>query len=505
MTTKRIWSDQQKAIFDDVNEGDGHTVIIARAGTGKTTTIVQALNYVPPGLSVLFCAFNKSIATELSARAPKGVDVATLHSFGYRAIRAKFGTVKVDTERAKNLVRAVRDSRGMVAPDSFSRVIGACKLVSLAKGFVHSSREQLDTLIDQYQIDVGPSPTLSTYDAAREECLDVAVEVLRRCEDPTANAAPVDPTDKYSLYKFIVDAASSVDFDDMVWLPVVLKLRTTKFDRVFIDETQDLNPAQVELALSAVKKTGRICAVGDDRQAIYGFRGADSEAVNNIVTRLGAKTLSLTTTYRCARSIVDLARTIVPDYESAPNAPEGVVETIGLDKLLPSIAVGDFLLSRTNAPLIGFCLALIRDDRPATIAGRDIGDRLVGLVKKSKTSATKDLLVWTESWRMVEEARLVAKNLSTQTTKDTADTVTALCEGLEKSSAVIDRIGRIFADGDLTKRIVLSSTHKAKGLERDRVFMLTWTYGKYPGIEEDNLKYVCITRAKSHLFLVEPA
>ena len=64
-----------------------------------------------------------------------------------------------------------------------------------------------------------------------------------------------------------------IDFDDMIWLPVVLDLPQRKFDRVFIDECQDLNRSQIELSLRAVKPDGRILAVGDPHQAIYSFRG----------------------------------------------------------------------------------------------------------------------------------------------------------------------------------------------------------------------------------------
>ncbi|MDO8597532.1 MAG: AAA family ATPase, partial [Sulfuricaulis sp.] len=82
--TARTWSEFQRAVFADTEGGKGHTVVLARAGTGKTTTIVEALSYVPIKLSVLVVAFNKSIATEMAARCPKGVEVATLHSYGWR-------------------------------------------------------------------------------------------------------------------------------------------------------------------------------------------------------------------------------------------------------------------------------------------------------------------------------------------------------------------------------------------------------------------------------------
>src|ERR1700722_1305373 len=97
---------------------------------------------------------------------------------------------------------------------------------------------------------------------------------------------------------------SRVDFDDMIWIPNVLNLPLNTYDYVFIDEAQDLNIAQINLALNSCAKGGRIISCGDSNQAIYSFRGADSNAVNNIIERCQSKTFPLSVTYRCAKSIV---------------------------------------------------------------------------------------------------------------------------------------------------------------------------------------------------------
>src|SRR5690606_35186416 len=104
-----------------------------------------------------------------------------------------------------------------------------------------------------------------------------------------------------------------VDFDDMIWFPFVYRLNVGKYDVVFVDETQDLNAAQIAMVYSAIKIDGRIIAVGDPFQSIYQFRGADSEAIPNIIKKLSAKTLPLSITYRCPKKVVALAKEIVPD------------------------------------------------------------------------------------------------------------------------------------------------------------------------------------------------
>src|SRR5208282_5153522 len=102
---KRDWSLFQKDIFRDIAKGLGHTVVIARAGSGKTSTIVEGFKYLPKNKKTLMVAFNKAIADELKGRAPSYVDVMTLHSLGFRAIKQSFGnTVVLENNKANTLI-----------------------------------------------------------------------------------------------------------------------------------------------------------------------------------------------------------------------------------------------------------------------------------------------------------------------------------------------------------------------------------------------------------------
>ena len=102
---KRNWSNYQKAIFRDINSGKGHTVVIARAGSGKTSTIVEGFKYLPKGKKTLMVAFNKAIAEELKQRAPSYVDIMTLHSLGFRAIKQAFGQdVILENDKCNELI-----------------------------------------------------------------------------------------------------------------------------------------------------------------------------------------------------------------------------------------------------------------------------------------------------------------------------------------------------------------------------------------------------------------
>lgn len=465
-TNERNWSIFQRAIFADVAEGTGHVLVRARAGTGKTTTIVEALRHLPAGKSALLVAFNKRIAQELEGRAPKGVQVRTLHSFGFAALRSAFRT-RLDDGKTDRIARELfgeNHLRGGVLGN-------LAKLVSRAKATLANNEDDLDVLIDDLGIDVPEDK--------RADFIADAADILAASFKDTATC----------------------DFDDMIWLAVRHRVRLPLFDYVFVDETQDLNAAQIELALRAVKPTGRVVAVGDDRQAIYGFRGADAYAVNRIVERLSARVLPLSITYRCGKSIVALAQTIVPDYEAAPSAPEGTIRYVGYAQLSAEAAPGDFVISRKNAPLIGLCLGFLAAGKPATIAGRDIGAGLLSLIDRSKTSDIVGLLAFVDRWRHDECLRLMARGRDTQAVEDRADCIAALTEGAADVAEVRARVAALFTDKDDSQRIVCTTTHKAKGLERDRCWILADTFSS-EDVEEDNLWYVAITRAKTELCLI---
>ena len=500
MKTEIVPSKYQVAVFENIATGIGHTVVKAVAGSGKTTTIVIALGHVPPGLNTLFVAFNKTIAEELKKRTPRGVEVSTLHSYGLKTITRTLGRLRINSNRVYDLI----DASSLEVARFVSKICKAfgekdtglgyemrrdlVKAVSLAKGALLAEETDIDALIDDFDIE---SPKRSPVKGLFLD--DVQQEALRAMFVRDVRALLVRCADTQD---------GQIDFDDMIWLPVILDLPQFKFDRVFVDETQDLNPAQIEMTMRAVKANGRICAVGDPRQAIYRFRGADSAAVDNVVKRLQATVLPLSVCYRCCKAVIKEAREVVPEIQYAPDAEEGVVRNANLSEMRNSARGGEFILSRTNAPLISLCMYFIKAGKPATIQGRDIGASLAAFVKKSAANNVSELCDYVEKWRDTECTRLAAKHRDTQAVEDRADCVLAISEGANTVMDVINRIESLFEDKDDASRIVLSTTHKAKGMERDTVWVLQSTYRRRPDVEEDNLYYVAVTRARKNLILV---
>lgn len=484
----REWSKYQVAIFKDVECGKGHTVVQAYAGSGKTTSMIEALCYVPKGLTVLMVAFNKSIAKELQARAPEDVEVATLHSFGFRAVNKSLGRQQVNQYRVHGLAEEMHGDAYTTSDLRYALV----KAVSLAKSGLLDRIEQIDALIDAFAIDMPDEhPRVSAKDVDDE--LELAAQIrLEFCRDVLV------------LMEQCKQVKGEIDFDDMVWLPVVLNLRVFQYDRVFADEFQDLGVCQIELVLKACKKNGRICVIGDRFQAIYAFRGADAAAMDRARDRLDAKVLPLSVCYRCGRKIIELVQQTVPGIEAAPNAPDGSVEYVTSDDMIKKAAPGEFILSRSNAPLVSLCMRFLAEGRRAHIQGRDIGSRLKGIVARSKSENVEELRTAIDSWERAETKRLLSKKppRDTQQIEDMAMCLMTLSESAKSVSDVISRIDELFADNDDTNRIVLSTTHKAKGLQRDRVWVLAGTYRRRVNQEETNLWYVATSRAQSTLCLV---
>lgn len=474
----------QQAIFDA--DAKRSLVCVARAGSGKTSTIVELARRFPAGTKALFCAFNKSIATELAARLPSTVEARTLHSAGCRLITQRLGRIAINDDKGIEMARLALDEVAGSAPPAVQAQLTALsvkRLAEFAKNMMLEDFLDLQTVALERDIIQGNDP--ETFD----QVLDLTVRAARRA--------------------MILSAANRrcMDFDDMVALPWMLKLSNPVYDVVIVDEAQDMNAAQLSLARSFLKPAGRMIVVGDDRQAIYSFRGADSDALARMARELDAITLPLSVTYRCPVSVVQKAQSIVPDLEAAPDAEQGeVLSAPDCQDAKP----GDFIISRKNAPLMSECLALLARGIPATIMGRDIGRTLSTLVQKSRKATVADFLGWLDTYRTREvakadrlpEGRAEKKH---QEIDDRIKCLIALSDGLETCAELLARIESLFSDAGYKNKVLLSSTHRVKGLEADRVFVLETTFNIRQARdqrEEQNLCYVAWTRAKKTLVMV---
>lgn len=468
-TLKLDWSKYQKDIFRDIAKGQGNTIVIARAGAAKTTSLVQGSKYLPRKKSSLFCAFNKHVQETLRMKLGSYVECLTLHSLGFRAIKLRFGDVELNNRKCWDLVRSfIGDSK-----DDYDLIDQISKTVSFCKASLVDTPSSIEEMIFKYGIDL--------CEVSMKQFIQYVSMAIRMCKEQT----------------------EVIDFDDMIWFPFVYRLNVGKYDYVFIDESQDLNKAQIELALSACKIDGRVVAVLDPAQAIYGWRGADTDVLDNLKERLQPKELPLPICYRCPKKVVLAAQEFVPDIQPFDKAPEGEITDLSVGDLRKTAKAGDYVISRYNAPLIKHCLNFLKHGVPSNILGRDIGSNLLYLIKKSKKKTVRDFLKWLIKWEKQEKQRLLDKypNASTESISDKAECLRNLCEDTTSLDEVKKNINMLFKDNEEKNIVLFSSIHRIKGKETDRVFVLADTLNA-SSQEELNLHYVAITRAKKHLYMV---
>jgi len=465
-------SPYQARIFDWVENGRGSAIVNAVAGSGKTTTIVRALSRVPN--------------VDLSQ-----VRAGTFHSVGYNAVTKKLGLRgdRLSPDGAK-VRKLLRDRLGELDYSAYGDFVS--QLVGLAKG------EGIGA--------IRPDVEGAWYEL-------VAHHDLFLDEENATEARAVELARSALGWSNEVAASGSIDFDDMLYLPLLWKLRLWQNDWVFIDEAQDTNPVRRALAKLALRPGGRLVAVGDDRQAIYGFTGASYDAIDLIRHEFDAVDLPLTVSYRCSRAVVEKAREVVPHVEPAPDAPEGKVHGLSLDEALKVLTLHDAILCRNTAPLIELAYGLVARGVGCRVLGREIGAGLVALVKRMRAKGLENLQEKLEAFRDREVAKHTAKGEEgkAEAVSDRVACVLTVVAHLDEASrtvpALVERIESMFSDSNGV--LTLSTQHKAKGREWERVAILDphrnpskWARQDWQRLQELNLMYVAWTRAKVELIFL---
>jgi superfamily I DNA/RNA helicase len=311
-------------------------------------------------------------------------------------------------------------------------------------------------------------------------------------------------------------SARLISYEDMLWLPYLWNLQPKQYEWVFVDEAQDLSAAQLNLILKCKRPKGRMLFIGDDNQACYGFAGADCYSFQRIRDTLRGAEFPLSVCYRCGTKILELARELVPHIEPRPDALEGKVESIFEDQLPKVVKRGDLVICRLVAPLITWCIELIKKQIPARVKGRDVGKSLTAIVRRVAEfegftfAQFPNFLSLYQGHRIQKLKETPYSEGQIALLNDKIDGILNCykrfnCSNIEEFCEAIEALF-----SDQYQAVMLSTVHSAKGLEEERVFILypeylpmkwenqqPWEYQ-----QERNLKYIAITRSKSALFFV---
>jgi superfamily I DNA/RNA helicase len=505
---------------------------VAPAGSGKTATLIARIAWLIDGgaapESVCAITFNRRAAEELrervaSALEPLGADLAgrvrirTFHALGLEMLRGAGRPVEPLLDRDE-IIRSVR-------PDA-----------------APAERRRLDTLMSRFKLALDVDPG--------------AIEA-----DP--EAGPVART--YAAYEAEIHRRGGLDFDDLVARalrlldrdPEALAAWRNRCQHLLVDEAQDLDRAQLRLALLLAAPANRIFLVGDDDQSIYGWRLADvrrllslaDEALPNL-TRV-----DLETNYRCPVPVLDRAVRLVehnverfakviragPNGDGqlvlAPTAADDVDRAEAVLASWPDDGGTQAVLARTNRELLPVVAAALRRDVPfraaglvlpiesalvdelldsAKVAARDVGNREHPLLSLARVREP-----YGSAGRGSAEQAADEDDLSVAMERDgiAASLLAwaASCRDLDDLRGRVDatrvRLAALRSDD---ARLLLATAHGTKGLEFDRVAVIGLDDGRFPSArsvtealeperameEERRLAYVAWTRARRSLTLV---
>lgn len=501
-------------------------LVRATAGSGKTTTIVGLAYLIPSYMSAIFLAFNKPIAEELGKRLPRHVWAKTLNSAGWNFCK-KFCDTQVgytignldltNPGKLGSLLRKMYTYKEI--KEYYSDVIwlvGMCQSLGIVPTDPATYGEYTYGDLSY----VAPNG-LDDSDATFDMLLSTYDRRIARMNRPKVYRIA-----RELLIKSIT-TFDCITYDEQKYLPVVLRdkgkpLSWRKFDLVIIDEVQDANTVDAEVVDLLRRMNGMVVGVGDPRQSIYGFRGADTRAMEKFGKRFNCKELPLTVSYRCARNIVEYAKSIYPEIEAAPGAPEGAIRTIGeYDGNLFQPNGDDMVVCRNNAPIVNFAYDLIIRRIPVFVKGRDIGKGIIALIDKMNAFDVESLVSALNIWREQQVSIALDDNpddtSALQSINDKVETIMVFVR--HNVDGRLDtlkyEIGELFSVRTKEKddeklmngKVVLSTIHKAKGLEAERVFFLDvelmfphWlAEGGWQEEQESNLMFVAITRPKTEL------
>jgi len=479
------WNAHQQAVIAQMASGEGNLLVSARAGTGKTTTIVAGSNQMRG--KTLFTAFNRSTRDVLHGRLSEEVDVRTAHQLGFRLCGAHWQSKMLGDDPQKKgrmIARSVTADHGLRNMHYHAGVAA-----STIKNLGIRRFEDMRSVVEACGASFGVDATPDDLHRAVWDCL---------------KAAKAD--------------TAHVDYDDMVWLPYIHNVGPkARYRNIVVDELQDMNAPQtyiLGLYQEPSAYGGRTIGVGDEHQTIYQFRGAHGAFA--WLQAQNPHMLSMPVSYRCSEAVVEYARQLVPDIVAAPGAPkgqvhwlDGSVHTLGLggaeEQFCPQ--PGDAVLSRTNAHLMQVAMYLIRQGVPFSMMGKDMEARVRTLISRAADTGardTKGIQSYVLGW-YAENKAFLQDPAALQDKADQALTVLQIARMCRSADEMLQCAAKIFS-ADAKDGVTLATVHRFKGLEAPRAWLLEESFiepDRLPEADpERHIRYVAITRAKTDLFLL---
>ena len=518
-TQPKTFTAEQQAVIAEIQFGTGSLRVEALAGAAKTTTIEAGVHALDPSPGeVLAVAFNKRIAEELKERLPFTCSTATLNSIGHRAWGGMINRkIQLDANKLYHLTtEALQAAR--VHEDEFIEVgLNVRRLVDGARN-------------------VGLIPASSLHPSMQRPVLEDSWEnweAIAENMDCDFNEAYLNHARNVLRTSIKRAFEGYIDFPDQLYMSTCWNATFPQFRTVIVDEAQDLSVLNHHMLARMIAPGGRLIAVGDRFQSIYAFRGASLTSMDLLAGRFKMKTMTLSTTFRCCKAVVEHVKDRVPHIQAPSWAIEGHVTNLGTDWEVSDILPGSAIICRNNKPLIKLAYRFLKAGKPVVINGGDFGEVLIKLLKKmagatsssEKKNETRlvgmnigQLMHAIDEWetKEISDARAKRKDYRIGSIEDKAGSLRVcveLCKGTN-ALEVLQELTQIF--GNKVGTVILSSGHKSKGLEWETVYHLDSHLcpsryalrkaeaGDNGALEQElNLRYVISTRAKARLLYID--
>ena len=543
-------TEAQQKIYDFVENGTGNGIIDAVAGAGKTTTLMGCVDHIKNLNDAIYCAFNTSIRKEIQKKFKennKPVKVSTIHALGFQMLRSA-RQFMLDDYKYNHIIKE---------PDFFDSLIPD---IDIILGFhnhykVNELRklEERRDILDWHEknglnegqqyvgkiikrlLDINQKYRCTLADDKIDDYDDMICHfgIIPTWERQHSNYR--EEVEAYSrLHQKLIKEGNSIaishgiiDFTDQIYLPFAMNLTSQKkYGFVFVDECQDLSRAQVKVVEKYLREDGRLLAVGDPYQAIYGFAGADCNSFERVKDSFNCQLLGLTDCFRCPQDVIKIAQSLRQDIKGFKDY-SGKIYSIPWRDVVLNLKQGDLVICRSRLPLRELTLKLINKDYKVRIHPDEIQE-FMGDYKKNFTDmelrkVLHDDIIYAffDHAKERNRKRIARENQNADAIirkiliKEEVDVMEATIDFMKKKyydwhlntlDSLLKRL-KLMLTNPSDDAIRISTIHRAKGLENDRVFILN--YDKLPppreleweNIQERNLHYVAVTRPKEELYL----
>ena len=487
-------------------------VATAVAGAGKTATCLDLYKILYRDLAGQFIqvvAFNVAAKKELVERGVEAKHAKTLNGLGHanlsRYARNQGLTLDVTDMKTTTMLRQTDEELAKIAPVRrfAKKMMDFCKSECLRT----FERAKLEAIADHYEVFI---------DIAFDECEDKYGMTYDELED--------------KAYVWIATAMKAnnivpkegtwmIDYNDQVYLPVVLGIKCFQNDLLIVDEAQDLSLANKHLVNICLKKNGVLVLVGDDYQCIYAWRGCEVDGLSKTLarTRLNPVATPLTYNWRSGKQIIEFAQSICPDIQCG-NGKEAVVKSEPLSKFEVVKLEGDVaVLSRLRAPLISYAIECLKADKPFTFrfSLKFITDNIKMICDKELGLSIRAFRRRLNAW--VDSRTKLYEQQDADTALEELEDFAAIMETLLEKVTTTDKVSDLIqvvkdldarikkADGSLH----LSTIHGSKGLEWETTYIIGYeeignrARKEWKQIEARKLRFVAATRAKTNLIFLQ--